>query len=216
MRSAEGRLPAVHGISGAPAATAPLLCAEAAFEHEGLAVACARRFFGRGVAAEELLQEARAALCLAQTRYDPTRGIRFATYAVPVVLGALRACCRQAAPMHVPRRESNQLRSLLAIPADAPAQKSRQQSIMLAAYQRMQTLTADPELAALAREDSFEDRVLLRDAVQQLGWPYAQVIGLRYLWGLSQRQVGQRLHAAQWQVCRWEKTGLDKLRERWK
>jgi len=220
MRSGEGRLSEAQAASGAPAAITPAPCAEAAFPHEGLAVACARRFVGRGVAMEDLLQEARAAICMAWERFDDNRGIRFATYAVPVVLGALRACCRQAAPMHVPRREGDQLRSLLGMPTSErkppQRQQSRQQSIMLAAYQRMQTLTADPELAALAHEDSFEERVLLRDAVRQLGWPYAQVIGLRYLWGLSQRQVGQRLHAAQWQVCRWEKTGLDRLRERWK
>ena len=189
------------------------------FAHEGLAVACCRRFLGRGVPAEELLQEARAAICLAQQRFDPARGCCFSTYAVPVVLGALRAYCRQTAPMHVPRREEEQLRSLRQTPWDeaagVPDAADRPLAVMLAAYRRMQTLTADPEVAALAREDSFEDRVLLRDAIRRLGMPYAQVIGLRYLCGLSQREVGQRLHAEQWQVCRWEKVGLGMLREIW-
>lgn len=189
-----------------------------AFAHEGLAVACCRRFFGRGIPAEELLQEARAAICAAQQRFDPARGCCFSTYAVPVVLGALRAYCRQAAPMHVPRREGEQLRGLEQVPWDEaagmPDAADRPLAVMLAAYRRMQTLTADPEAAALAREDSFEERVLLRDAIRRLGMPYAQVIGLRYLCGLSQREVGQRLHAEQWQVCRWEKVGLGMLRER--
>lgn len=188
-----------------------------AFPHEGLAVACARRFFRRGIPAEELLQEARAAVCLAEKRFDPARGCSFSTYAVPVVLGALRAYCRQAAPMHVPQREEQLLRG---ISNSASSQLStepdcRRLWLMLAAYRRMQTLTTDPEIAALAREDGFEEQVLLRDAIHRLGHPYAQVIGLRYFCGLSQREVGTKLGAAQWQVCRWEKIGLGMLRQQW-
>ena len=81
------------------------------------------------------------------------------------------------------------------------------------AAERMRRITADPELAALAAEDGFEERVLLRHAVRSLGSPYAQVIGLRYLCGYTQQETGQKLGAAQWQVCRWEKQGLERLRE---
>ncbi|MBE5815505.1 MAG: sigma-70 family RNA polymerase sigma factor [Clostridiales bacterium] len=189
-------------------------CGMSGFAHEGLAVACARRFTGRGIPMEELLQEARTALVAAAARFDPGRGLRFSTYAVPVVLGALRALCRRAAPMYVPRAEGR----LLAEAYDRDAEKAEARSkdprlsAALAAAERMRHLTADPELAALAKEDGFEDRVLLRDAVRRLGQPHAQVIGLRYLCGLTQRQVGERLRAAQWQVCRWEQQGLERLR----
>ena len=74
-------------------------------EHYGLAVYCARRFTGRGVPMEELIGEAEAALLFAMSRFDENRGVRFSTYAIPVVLGALRELCRRAAPMHVPRSE---------------------------------------------------------------------------------------------------------------
>ncbi len=188
------------------------------FPHEGLAVACARRFLGRGIPMEELLQEARTALLMAAARFDASRGVRFSTYGVPVALGALRALCRNAAPMHVPRRDmaaltagscpvrpgSSGLRS--GLPVVIPDERR-------AAADRMRHMTADPELAALAQEDGFEERVLLRDAVRRLGSPLAQVIGLRYLCGLTQREAGQRLGAEQWQVCRWEKLGLERLRE---
>ena len=199
MRSGEGRLPPED------------------FPHEGLAVACCRRFFGRGIPAQELLQEARAAICLAQKRFDPSRGCRFSTYAVPVILGALRAYCRRDAFLHAPRPEEEQSAWNSGQTGSAPLgeQKRRQRWRMLAAYQRMQTFPTALEGTALGREDSFEERVLLRDAIRQLGSPYAQVIGLRYFCGLSQREVGQRLGAAQWQVCRLEKTGLEKLREWW-
>ena len=189
------------------------------FAHEGLAVACARRFLGRGIPMEELVQEARAALVAAAARFDPARGVCFSTYAVPVTLGALRACCRNALPMHVPRRE---LALLAADDAGSSpfgiAASSGEAGLSLTeqlhfAAERMRRITADPELAALAAEDGFEERVLLRHAVRSLGSPYAQVIGLRYLCGYTQQETGQKLGAAQWQVCRWEKQGLERLRE---
>lgn len=224
------------------------LMTDTGFAHEGLAVSCARRFTGRGVPMEDLLQEARTALCLAACHFQPDRGVRFATYAVPVVLGALRDCCRRAAPMHVPRREERLIYgSQLLMNRDSPEatgnertvaepvaqreaalyaglpccvagggnKEEARRAIVLAAFQRMRRISSDSELVALAREDSFEERALLRDAVRRLGWPYGQVVGLRYLCGLSQREVGQRLNAPQWQISRWEKTGLGKLRQLW-
>ena len=62
--------------------------------HYGLAVSCAKRFQGRGVAMEELIAEAEAALLYAASRFDEERGVRFSTYAIPVVLGALKDLCR--------------------------------------------------------------------------------------------------------------------------
>lgn len=169
---------------------------------------------------EDLLQEARAAVWLAVQRFDPGRGLRFSTYAVPLILGALRDCCRRAAPMHIPRREARQI-GLALQEAEDGAQERLQPSQpetapqllqMLAAYRRMRSLAAEEAQTATAAGDSFEERVLLREAVRRLGPPYGPVIGLRYLCGLSQRETGQRLGAPQWQVCRWEKMALGMLR----
>jgi len=60
---------------------------------------------------------------------------------------------------------------------------------------------------------SEQIQLLLRDAIRRLGDPLGQVIGLRYLCGLTQRETGQRLGKPQWQVCRWEAEGLRRLRE---
>ncbi|MBE5802464.1 MAG: sigma-70 family RNA polymerase sigma factor [Clostridiales bacterium] len=196
--------------------------------HEGLAVACARRFLGRGVPLEELLQEARAAALLAKSRFDPSRGLRFSTYAVPVILGALREHCRRAAPMHIPRAEMRLWQRAIRAQEEWTARQGTEPGLeplsralqvdesrlrqVLACGERMQRITADPELSLLAREDGFEERVLLMDAVRRLGRPYAAVLWLRYVCGFSQVQVGQRLGASQSQACRWEKMALGMLR----
>ena len=55
-----------------------------------LARAVARKFAGRGVEMEDLEQVASIALLKAIDRFEPDRGFRFVTYAVPTITGDLR------------------------------------------------------------------------------------------------------------------------------
>ena len=51
----------------------------------GLAHLCARRFVGRGVEYEDLFQAGCVGLVKAAEHFDPGRGVRFSTDAVPVI-----------------------------------------------------------------------------------------------------------------------------------
>lgn len=198
-------------------------------EHYGMAVYCARRFQGRGVPMEELIGEAEAALLWAASRFDESRGFSFSTYAVPVVLGALRELCRRAQPMHVPRSD---LRILSAAQREREAfcqQHHREPAIselsqavgvdaqrlgeMLAARERMLSAESEPDWATAKAEDGFEDWVLLKDAIRRLPRPYTQVLWLRCVLGVPQIEVARRLGVGQPQVSRWEKQGKALLRE---
>jgi len=71
---------------------------------EPLARHLARRYSG-AAEREDLEQVARLALLRAKRRFDPERGVRFSTYAVPTILGELRRFLRdRGQPFHVPRR----------------------------------------------------------------------------------------------------------------
>lgn len=199
--------------------------------HYGLAVHCARRFTGRGVPLEELIGEAEAALLWAAARFDPSRGARFASYAVPFALGALRELCRRNAPMHVPRGELRILCAAESERDDLRARLGREPTVaelserlnvsadrlsqMLCARERMRSVALDgqEEALALCGDKGFEERVLLKDALRRLGRPYAQVLWLRYFAGLSQADIAARFHVAQPQVSRWESAGKALLRE---
>jgi RNA polymerase sigma factor (sigma-70 family) len=52
-------------------------------ENRGLVGMVARQFLGRGLELEDLMQEGVIGLAAAVDRWDPERGVRFATYAVP-------------------------------------------------------------------------------------------------------------------------------------
>lgn len=68
----------------------PKLRDELVADHLWLARHGARRFAGRGEARDDLVQVASLALVNAVDRFDPEQGVRFATYAMPTIIGELR------------------------------------------------------------------------------------------------------------------------------
>jgi RNA polymerase sigma factor (sigma-70 family) len=64
--------------------------------HRGLVASIARRYLGRsGLSRDDLIQEGLLALCGAVERYEPGRGTRFSSYAVPVLQRAMVHAIRQ-------------------------------------------------------------------------------------------------------------------------
>jgi len=63
--------------------------------HRGLVASIARRYRGRsGLSQDDLIQEGCLALCRAVERYEPGRGTRFSSYAVPVLQRAMAHAIR--------------------------------------------------------------------------------------------------------------------------
>lgn len=198
--------------------------------HYGLAVYCAKRFFGRGVPREELIGEAEAALLWAAARFDARRGVRFSTYAIPFVLGALRELCRRAGPMHVPRAEARILTAVESARGKLNAREGREPhragtgtgrgrgagllGEMLAARDRMRRTDGALDVqTASAPGEGFEDWVLLKDTLTRLPSPYAQVLWLRFGQGWSQARLAERFGVGQPQISRWERKGKELLRQ---
>jgi RNA polymerase sigma-B factor len=70
-----------------------------------LTVYLARRFGGRGELLDDLTQVAALGLIKAVDRFDPARGIEFASYAVPTILGEIKRHFRDTTwAVRVPRR----------------------------------------------------------------------------------------------------------------
>ena len=198
-------------------------------EHYGMAVYCARRFQGRGVPMEELIGEAEAALLWAASRFDASRGVRFSSYAVPVVLGALRELCRRAQPMHVPRGDlrvlcaaqkareaftrTNGREPTVAELAKAMDADAHQLGEILAAHERMVNAECEPDWGMAKAEEGFEDWLLLKDALLSLPKPYRQVLWLRCVLNVPQNELANRFGVGQPQISRWEKHGKQLLRE---
>jgi len=99
------RYAAAHGNSVAMTHRVDLQREALILAHRDLALAMARRYAHRGEPAEDLEQVAMIGLINAADRFDAERGVEFAAFATPTILGEIRRHFRDRTwPIHVPRR----------------------------------------------------------------------------------------------------------------
>ena len=83
----------------------PELRNEIVEQYLSLAELLARKYLGRGVEYEDLLQVASYALVLAVERFDPDKGVQFASFATPTIIGEIKKHFRDTTwSLKVPRR----------------------------------------------------------------------------------------------------------------
>ena len=73
----------------------------------GLVHCCAGRFRGRGIEYEDLYAAGCLGLVKACDGFDPSRGLCFSTYAVPVILGEIKKLFRDGGTVKVSRSPDN-------------------------------------------------------------------------------------------------------------
>ncbi len=202
----------------------------------GLVHACAHRLKGRGIEYDDLFQAGCIGLCKAADAFDSGRGVRFSTYAVPVILGEMRRLFRDGGAVKVSRslkelalrlnREREALAgrlgrdptvSELAAQLDLPEEQVVE---ALCAAAPPLSLTGNPEegsaqldLPVDSPEEALSDRLSLRQLVGELPPADRQLILLRYFSGKTQVQTAQALGMTQVQVSRREKKILTALRQ---
>lgn len=72
-------------------------------ENLGLVHLCANRFRGRGIEYDDLYSVGCIGLMKAVRAFDETRGVKFSTYAVPVILGEIKRLFRDGGAVKVSR-----------------------------------------------------------------------------------------------------------------
>ena len=73
----------------------------------GLVHSCANRFRGKGVEYEELYAAGCVGLIKAYDAFNTDRGVKFSTYAVPVILGEIKKLFRDGGIIKVTRSLKN-------------------------------------------------------------------------------------------------------------
>lgn len=197
----------------------------------------AQRYSARGLAIEDLVQEARLALVRVVESFRPEYGHDFLSYAVPSILGALRKQFRDSGwTVRPPRRIQEAQQAINQGRADLLQQLGREPrvseiaaSLDLDEETVIEALSADGcyTPASLDRPvggdgdsepggrtlgsvlggydpdfDSCEARVVLRPLISRLSARDRKVLQLRFIDGLTQREVGERIGVTQMQVSR--------------
>lgn len=213
------------------------------FEHYlPLARAVARKFSGRGVETENLEQVAGMALLKALERFDPARGFRFVTYAVPTITGDVRNYLRdKSGLMRMPRDmrqrlyqmtqeqerfEREHLRTPTAVELSERMGIAPEEFLALLALRTQNEAVSldtpvgeegDTQLSDLlgSTDDRFERMERSEWAqwlLSKVGDTERELLTLRYRDGLGQRETARRLGISQMQVSRLERRALSRLR----
>lgn len=206
-------------------------------QNMGLVHSCAHRFKGRGIEYEDLFQAGCMGLIKAVDAFDTGRGVKFSTYAVPVILGEMRRLFRDGGSIKVSRSlkelslKANRMRERFA------ADKGREPTISeLAGYleidteqaaevimvsQPVMSLTDDREDSSSGQfdipipsiEEDLADHISLKEVMAHLEEKDQMLIHYRYFQGKTQTETAKFLGMTQVQVSRREKKILTKLRK---
>lgn len=207
-----------------------------------LAHAVARKFAGRGVEVEDLEQVAAIALIKAIERFEPGRGFRFVTYAVPTITGEVRNHLRDRGGMlRLPRDLRQRLYQLTQVQeaferehlrAPTAAELAQRMGIAPEEVLTLFSLRTRNDYVSLdmpvgedgetrleellgggdAGYEKLERREWMEWILSKVNETEKKMLLLRYRDGLGQRETAKRLGVSQMQVSRLERRVLSRLR----
>lgn len=204
-------------------------------ENLGLVHTCAHRFSGKGIEYEDLFQAGCMGLVKAFDAFDTERGVRFSTYAVPVILGEIRRLFRDGGAVKV-SRTLKELSMKTAREREAFALKEGREPTIKELAQRLcvteeevteavcaaapvVSLTADEDngggqedIPVESPEEQISERLSVIQAVSTLDEKDRALVRLRYYENKTQSQTAAVLGMTQVQVSRREKKILGILR----
>lgn len=203
-------------------------------ENIGLVHSCANRFKGRGIEYEDLFQAGCVGLIKAAAGFDPDKGFRFSTYAVPAILGEIRRIFRDGGSVKIGRAAKEKARTLLNIKEELALSTGKEPTIceiaaaadmeiseaaaLISACLPVISLTADEDdsqtdIPVPAPDEKLTEKIDLKQALMSLEENEQKIIRLRYFSGMTQTVTAKQLGLSQVQVSRKEKAILIKLRK---
>lgn len=205
-------------------------------ENLGLVHLCANKFRGRGIEYEELYSAGCIGLLKAVKSFDTERGVKFSTYAVPVIIGEIKRLFRDGGMIKVSRslkelsfqiqkiRENflklNGREPLLSELSELSGADVSEVSEALCVSQPVMSLTAgnDDEnqidIPSESPDTEIVDILALRQIMAEMEKPDRFLLELRYFKGFTQSKTAEILGMTQVQVSRRERKLLLSIREK--
>ncbi len=207
-------------------------------ENLGLVHLCANRFRGKGIEYDDLYGAGCVGLIKASKAFDPERGVKFSTYAVPVILGEIKRLFRDGGAIKVSRslkelslkitrqRDSFTLREgreptiseLCSATGETAETVIEALNVSLPPISLTQSGEdndgGELDIPIPPPDEMIADRLSLRQALGELEPRDRQLIFLRYFQGKTQSVTAELLGMTQVQVSRREKKILAMMKEK--
>lgn len=207
-----------------------------------LVLSVLQKFSGRGEPSDDLFQIGCIGLIKAIDNFDMSHGVRFSTYAVPMIIGELRRYLRDNSSVRVSRSlRDNAYRALTAKEQFVNANQRDPSSDELAAMLGMKredvvfALSAISDTVSLFEpiysengdtlcvmdqvhdkintDDNWIDQIAIKQAVIGLDDREKHILALRFYDGKTQTEVAREVGISQAQVSRLEKGVIDKVKK---
>ena len=203
----------------------------------GLVHSCAKKFKGRGIEYDDLFQAGCLGLVKAVDAFDCERGVRFSTYAVPVILGEIKRLFRDGGAIKVGRslkelslkatrkvadfqskkgREPtiNELAELLEIEPAQAAQALEAAMVPMSLTVEYEDGQAQIDIPVESPDEKISEVLDLKQMVDNLENRDRAIILLRFFKNQTQTQTAKVLGMTQVQVSRREKLILRELKSK--
>lgn len=205
-----------------------------------LVLSVIQRFTNRGEPLDDLFQVGCIGLIKAIDNFDVDLGVRFSTYAVPMIIGEVRRYLRDNNSVRVSRsmrdtayraiqvREqlSNELNREPTINEISEKLELKSETVVIALESIVEPISLyEPvyndggeaifvmdQIGDKNTADSWMDEILLKDAIRALSDREKRILHLRFMLGKTQTEVAEEIGISQAQVSRLEKGAIRKIK----
>lgn len=225
------------------AKTGDVTAKETLLVHNVSLVKCiVKRYLGKGVEYDDLFQLASMGFLKAIAGFDETYGVKFSTYAVPMIAGEIKRFMRDDGSVKVSRAMKQTAKEINAFVAEYTAKFDRAPSIkeiaqtfkmeesetvfVMGSSKMPVSLYGGTEykdgnekelverLPAEDKQEDMLDKMLLKSAIESLAERERKIIVLRYFRDMTQSEVAEKIGVSQVQISRIENKIIKEFRQK--
>ncbi len=200
-----------------------------------------RRYLGKGVEYDDLYQLACMGFLKAIAGFDERFGVRFSTYAVPMIAGEIKRFLRDDGSVKVSRLIKKAARDMNAYIEQCVAERGEQPTVAELAqkfgmdegevvftlgsarmpvsiyeqgdYKDEKGTTLAERLPAREDQEDMLEKLVLKEAIGKLPEREKKIVFLRFFRDMTQSEVAHRIGVSQVQISRIETRIMDKFKE---
>ncbi|MBR5423162.1 MAG: RNA polymerase sporulation sigma factor SigG [Clostridia bacterium] len=205
-----------------------------------LVLSVVQRFSGRGVDPDDLFQVGCIGLIKAVDHFDVSLGLKFSTYAVPMIIGEIRRFLRDNNPVRVSRSMRDTAYHAMLVKEELTNELHREPTVEeiaarlgtdrekvivaleavvepISLYEPVYTdngesLYVVDQIGSYETESDWIDELAMREALKNLPPREKKILSRRFMAGKTQIEVAEEIGISQAQVSRLEKSAMGKLK----